>query len=943
MLKKTIIILSLVSISCTSKEEIMKHPLDKSEVRKITLENGLRVYLLSDPDFNVSSASMSIDVGALEDPDNRLGLAHFLEHMLFLGTEKYPDVDDYGTYLKSNGGFSNAYTAGDHTNYHFEVLPDALEGALDRFSQFFINPLFTEEYTEREINAVHSEHQMFMMNDFWRTRRITKEHLSEKHPENRFIVGNLETLGDIEREELLSFYNKHYSSNRMGMSVLSTHGLDEMESWVRKYFSPIKNHSLSPNSYDPSILKKETTFRLIQIKPIKDLRELIISFALPGTRGLYKSKPDRQAGFIIGHEGPGSLLAYLKEKDWASSLSAGGGNALIYSDTRDYNAFTIRIGLTPKGLMNYKEVIKAVFNYTYLLKQSGYQHHVFNELKIMANLEDIYSNKGEGANRAIMLANEINMYPYQDAGKIRYIYEEDNPDAYNEYLSHLTPDNMIANLISNNVETDKVEHFYQASYSYTTDDSFYKELMVPVNQSELILPEKNLFIPKNASVPDRSIKKHENPDLLSDKKGTSVYFGVDHEFLRPKGVVDFKILFPKEKMNVKHRVYCKLFSACVNESLNELGYPAKQAGLTYSLQDGYEGIYLNVSGYQESSIILFEMIVDHLSQFSITETQFLAIKDKIIRDYKNFSLSEAYQQTRDKGDNIFQDVKYSWQECLPVADSATLEGVKEFGNELFQETFVEGLVYGDYQRPDAREIYRLFLEKTKTKGIKRKDAFELEYLDQPEAETLQLVDKLAVNNSCFYREYVLGNDSPDIRAASMIINKAIDQPFFTEMRTNQQLGYIVGAYTRTRDKTYTLCFLIQSGTYPADDLNQRADNYIKSLPDVLLSMTPDEFKQHRNSAIEKLEKKPMSIAERARKLKTLIFKHDSDYLRDQKTIDALKNINKETVTNILKNTISTKSRRMINVLSFAENHDNETNIESNIDDLKSWKEVRAYK
>ena len=172
-----------------------------------------------------------------------------------------------------------------------------------------------------------------------------------------------------------------------------------------------------------------------------------------------------------------------------------------------------------------------------------------------------------------------------------------------------------------------------------------------------------------------------------------------------------------------------------------------------------------------------------------------------MRDYKNFSLAEAYQQTRDKADDLFQDVKYSWQECLPVADSATLGDIQEFGNEVFKKTFVEGLVYGDYQRSDAREIYRLFLEKTKTKGIKRKDAFELEYLDQPEAETLQLVDKLAVNNSCFYREYVLGNDSPEIRAASMIINKAIDQPFFTEMRTNQQLGYIVGAYTRTRDKT----------------------------------------------------------------------------------------------------------------------------------------------
>ena len=136
-----------------------KHPLDKSEVRKLTLDNGVKVYLLSNPDFNVSAASMVVEVGSLENPDNREGLAHFLEHMLFLGTKKYPDVDEYSTYLKTFGGYSNAYTASDHTNYQLQVLPDGFEGALDRFAQFFISPLFTAEYTAREVNAVNSEHQ----------------------------------------------------------------------------------------------------------------------------------------------------------------------------------------------------------------------------------------------------------------------------------------------------------------------------------------------------------------------------------------------------------------------------------------------------------------------------------------------------------------------------------------------------------------------------------------------------------------------------------------------------------------------------------------------------------------------------------------------------------------------------------------------------------------
>ena len=139
----TIFILFIALISCTSEKQIMKHPLDNSESRTLVLDNGLKVYLLSDPNFNVSAASISVEVGSFQDPEDREGLAHFLEHMLFLGTEKYPDVDEYSSYLKNNGGFSNAYTARDLTNYQFQVLPDAFDGALDRFAQFFICLLYT--------------------------------------------------------------------------------------------------------------------------------------------------------------------------------------------------------------------------------------------------------------------------------------------------------------------------------------------------------------------------------------------------------------------------------------------------------------------------------------------------------------------------------------------------------------------------------------------------------------------------------------------------------------------------------------------------------------------------------------------------------------------------------------------------------------------------------
>lgn len=62
---------------------------------------------------------MSVNVGHMDDPTDRAGLAHFLEHMLFLGTEKYPNCEEYRTYLSKHGGSSNAYTSALETNYYF--------------------------------------------------------------------------------------------------------------------------------------------------------------------------------------------------------------------------------------------------------------------------------------------------------------------------------------------------------------------------------------------------------------------------------------------------------------------------------------------------------------------------------------------------------------------------------------------------------------------------------------------------------------------------------------------------------------------------------------------------------------------------------------------------------------------------------------------------------
>ena len=101
-----------VSESAVVLDGIWKSSSDDRQYRSLTLPNGLRALLISDPAADSAAAAMSVAVGHTSDPWEISGLSHFLEHMLFLGTTKYPDEASYKRFLKDRGGGSNASTSG---------------------------------------------------------------------------------------------------------------------------------------------------------------------------------------------------------------------------------------------------------------------------------------------------------------------------------------------------------------------------------------------------------------------------------------------------------------------------------------------------------------------------------------------------------------------------------------------------------------------------------------------------------------------------------------------------------------------------------------------------------------------------------------------------------------------------------------------------------------
>ena len=194
---------------------------DHSSYKVLVLPNQLRVVLVSDPNATEAAAAIDVNAGSFNNPAGVDGLAHFCEHMLFLGTKKYPGKSEYSSFLSANGGYDNAYTSTQNTNYYFAVNLDALEEALDRFAQFFIAPLFTANSTYSEMNAVNSEYDKDLNDPGWKAWQLLKNVSNPQHPFSRFSVGSIGTLNitDI-RDRLIKYYNTSYSANQVCLYIL---------------------------------------------------------------------------------------------------------------------------------------------------------------------------------------------------------------------------------------------------------------------------------------------------------------------------------------------------------------------------------------------------------------------------------------------------------------------------------------------------------------------------------------------------------------------------------------------------------------------------------------------------------------------------------------------------------------------------------------------------
>ena len=365
---------------------ILNPTLADRKTAKVILKNGIQAYLVSDPKTDQSAAAVCMEAGSWEDPVEYPGTAHFLEHMLFLGTKAYPNESEYMKYIKDNGGGVNAFTASDRTVYMFSINNDAFTGALDRFSHFFLDPLFNPSCINRELHAVDQEFSKNVENDSWRAYMVLKETGIKDHPNAKFSTGNAETLSGIPQEALKTWYQTYYRADKMHVAMLSSLPLDEMTMLLDEKFSSISQEPIDPTpSYGPT-LSSEQKGHFLYIKPVKDLKTLSLVWELPREFAQIEQKwTGNLISYVLNDASDQSLLHELKKQKLAESISS-------FTDTlsKEDRFFYIDISLTDQGLSQIDTVISLCYQTLARLRQTGIPLSLFNEVDTMAKIQYQY-------------------------------------------------------------------------------------------------------------------------------------------------------------------------------------------------------------------------------------------------------------------------------------------------------------------------------------------------------------------------------------------------------------------------------------------------------------------------------------------------------------------------------------------------------------------------
>ncbi|TWW71897.1 Nardilysin, partial [Takifugu flavidus] len=904
-----------------------------------------------------SAAALCVGVGSFSDPDDLPGLAHFLEHMVFMGSEKYPSENGFDAFLKKHGGSDNASTDCERTVFQFDVQRKSFKEALDRWAQFFICPLMIRDAIDREVEAVDSEYQLAKPSDSHRKEMLFGSLAKPGHPMGKFCWGNAETLKQEPKKKkinvykrLRAFWKKYYSAHYMTLAVQSKEKLDTLEEWVREIFSKVPNNDLPKPDFSGMLDPFDTPAfnKLYRVVPVRKVHALNITWALPPQEKHYRVKPLHYISWLIGHEGTGSILSVLRKKCWALALF-GGNSETGFDQNTTYSIFSISITLTDEGFQSFYQVTHLVFQYLKMLQRLGPQQRIYDEIqKIEAN-EFRYQEQIDPIEFVEDICENMQLFPTADFLTGDQLLFEFNPEVISAALSLLTPEKANLMLLSPEHEgrCPLREKWFGTQYSVEEIQQDWMERWMGNLElnSELHLPAENRFIASDFTLTPSDCPDTEFPVQIAASDRGCLWYKKDNKFKIPKAYIRFHIISPVIQQSAKNVVLFDLLVNILGHNLAEPAYEAEVAQLEYKLVAGEHGLVIKVKGFNHKLHLLFHLIIDSLADFSATPDVFSMFAEQLKKTYFNI-LIKPEKLGKDVRLLILEHSRWSMVEKYQALTAGlTLEELLEFSGSFRAELLAEGLVQGNIGSSESKQFLQYVTDKLQFSRLPAEVPVMFRVVELPQKQHICKVKSLNKGdaNSEVTVYYQSGPKALREHTLMELLVMHMEEPCFDFLRTKETLGYHV--YPTCRNTSGVLGFSVtvetQATKFNTELVELKIEEFLTLFGEKLSSLTEEAFNTQVTALVKLKECEDTHLGEEVDRNWAEVVTQQYVFDRLNREIEALKQMSRAELTSWFQEHRGERSRKLsVHVVGFgAEENDEDGGKKSEEDSSSTYGEV----
>mmetsp|Transcript_41326 Transcript_41326/g.88013 ORF Transcript_41326/g.88013 Transcript_41326/m.88013 type:complete len:1005 (+) Transcript_41326:194-3208(+) len=865
---------------------VVRKPLtDVREYVHKTFESGLRVLVVSDPEAEKSSFAVAVEAGSLEDPAEFQGLAHFTEHMLFLGSKKYPDKDDFSKHLARYGGTHNAYTAAEETVYFNEIGNDGLDKGLDIFAQFFISPSFRDDMVDKEIHAVDSEHKKNQPDTQRRLWHLLRSKANPKNPMHQFSTGDLKTLklqpeskGLSLEDALRSFHSENYCASRLHFVLVSNLTTDEELALAHRHFDGLPVAASCPP-------RPVYTGEVAYSKELKNLGRLFtvgttgapemwLLFPMPSLKEHYKELAEAYLWNALGHYGAGGLKELLAQEDLSHSFSYYSENSVAGS------VIFVTFALTEKGSKNTDTILEYFFAYLHAIRTKGVDRKLLSSLQKMRRVEFDYQEKRASEFDFVSaLAGSLPQYPPEDLLTGGVLIDRPDEELITSVLAAMAPENMNVAMVSvafNESMASSHEPYYDFGYDEQPLDLELLERLANSSGHGLAPPPNLAYVPTRLDL-DKEAARGEfseegsTPERLTRPHGHSEVWWLGLGGLRlPKATIMVRLGFPAVAVSrAEGVVLAAMHVRLVQLALEAPSDPLQMCGLSYSISSHDDGMAISFSGFDQHLLELMKMVLPRVREPANPEGEFEATRRQLILDLSDVTKLQPYQHALEAFEVVTVKGRFSRTELRRAALSTELVNPaahRHFLDEVFAGASLSLLVAGNMGRARSAEAADLVEAALAVTGgeAEAKDDDHVQVIEPKEELEVRIPNPIPGDpNSATLAVYQFGVPTLTDRVHLSMLSEFMDRPIFESLRTEHQLGYVVSGYVAPHGSICEVRVVVQGFREAPDTVEDLMEATLQNLTAQLARMGQEEFEERRRSLRAALTRRPSTLAQLA--------------------------------------------------------------------------------